>query len=467
MKTSADTIRSFVGAPRSEVDARRAATRLRNLLRCNALFSMVTGLVAAVAGGPVAELSGLDQGWVVRVLGGSLVAFAGLVFVVSGVRTSLLRPASLVVSIGDLGWVAGTLVTFALRWLSTSGVAAMVATGVVVLGLGLAQLRARAAAARAIGASEADYDEVPPVEIVTFDRRAAVTAEQLWPVMIDHELYAKLALNLKAATSLTPDGFGFQRSCTDASGRSWSETCTLWEPGRRFDVDVDTSDYPYPLARMQGSWRVEPADPSGSIVGMTFAFQPTPGIRGRLFVAVMHLAFPPILKRIVRGWIRAATTSSPHDTVGSMTSQVVGTVPDLVDDQDMNDTNDNDLTTTVTGYFECWNALDDTARAAAIERTWAPDATSTDPVAAVAGRDAIAAMMAATLDTYPGHRFAQIGDLDAHHDMVRWGWEMVDPNGQRVIDGIDIASVDDQGRLVNLTGFFGAPIPGMTSTTTS
>ncbi len=51
--------------------------------------------------------------------------------------------------------------------------------------------------------------------------------------------------------------------------------------------------------------------------------------------------------------------------------------------------------------------------------------------------------------------------------MVRWGWEMVDPDGKRVIDGIDIASVDDQARLVKLTGFFGAAIPGTTRATAS
>ncbi|MCY7300521.1 MAG: SRPBCC family protein [Ilumatobacteraceae bacterium] len=311
MKSSADTARSFVGAPQIEIDARRAATRLRNLLRSNALFSTATGLLAVVAGGPIAELLGVDQVWVVRVLGGGLVAFAGLVFVVSGVRTTLLRPANLGVSIGDLGWVAGTLAAFALGWLSTSGVVAMGATGVVVLALGLTQLRARAEVEHAIAGSDGDFDEVPPVEVVAFDRPASVTPEQLWPVMIDHELYAKLALNLTAAKGLTPDGLGFQRSCTDTAGRSWSETCTLWEPGRRFDVDVDTSDYPYPLARMQGSWRVEPNGGEGSTVGMTFAFQPTRGLRGRFFVAVMHLAFPLILKRIMRGWIRAAATTGP------------------------------------------------------------------------------------------------------------------------------------------------------------
>lgn len=310
MKSSTDLNHSFVGAPPSEVDARRAVTRLRNLLRSNALFSTATGLVAVVAGGPAADVLGVDQVWVVRALGGSLVAFAGVVFAVSGARTSLLRPASLGVSIGDLGWVAGTLAVFALGWLSTSGVVAMGATGLIVLGLGLAQLRARARVARAIARSGGDFDEVPPVEVVTFDRPASATPEQMWPVMIDHELYAKLALNLSAAKGLTPDGLGFQRSCTDAAGRSWSETCTLWEPGRRFDVDVDTSNYPYPLARMQGSWRVEPDGRDGSTVGMTFAFQPEQGLRGRFFVAVMHLGFPPILKRIVRGWIRAAANTA-------------------------------------------------------------------------------------------------------------------------------------------------------------
>ena len=143
-----------------------------------------------------------------------------------------------------------------------------------------------------------------------------------------------------------------------------------------------------------------------------------------------------------------------------MTSHVVGTSDELVDDRHMTETTRHDLTTTVRGYFECWNAPDHEARSEAIERTWASDATSTDPMVDVSGHAAIASMMAATLDMYPGHRFAQIGEIDSHHDMVRWAWEMLDADGQRVIDGIDVASVDDHGRLVKLVGFFGAAIPG-------
>jgi hypothetical protein len=40
---------------------------------------------------------------------------------------------------------------------------------------------------------------------------------------------------------------------------------------------------------------------------MRFAIQPKPGLYGRLFVPSMHLTFTPILKRIAKGWQRAAT----------------------------------------------------------------------------------------------------------------------------------------------------------------
>jgi hypothetical protein len=120
---------------------------------------------------------------------------------------------------------------------------------------------------------------------------------------------------------------------------------------------------------------------------------------------------------------------------------------------------ESDLAATIAGYFDCWNATDETARATAIERTWATNATSTDPMASVQGHAGIAEMMVGVGVMYPGHTFRQIGTLDAHHNLVRWGWEMIDPEGSRVIDGIDVALFDESGRLTNLAGFFGADMP--------
>lgn len=92
-----------------------------------------------------------------------------------------------------------------------------------------------------------------------------------------------------------------RRRCHDTRGRGWNETCTLWEEGHAFAVEVDTSDYPYPLIAMRGRWAVEPRG-DRSAVSMTFEFTPKPGLAGGSFAVVMLVTLRPVLRRIVRGW---------------------------------------------------------------------------------------------------------------------------------------------------------------------
>jgi hypothetical protein len=121
-------------------------------------------------------------------------------------------------------------------------------------------------------------------------------------------------------------------------------------------------------------------------------------------------------------------------------------------------TKTSDLQSVLDGYFECWNATGDTARSDAIRRTWASDAQSSDPVAEVTGHDQLADMFAGFHATYPGSSFRQNGGVDAHHNLVRWGWEMIDADGVVALDGIDVAVIHD-GRIVHLAGFFGYDLP--------
>ena len=125
-----------------------------------------------------------------------------------------------------------------------------------------------------------------------------------------------------------------------------------------------------------------------------------------------------------------------------------------------NTTNDtSSLQSLIDGYFECWNTTDNEAQAAAVARTWTDDAISSDPLNRVTGHDELLAMFRGTQEAYPGHRFEQVGGSDGHHDLVRWGWRMVDPSGETMLDGIDAAVVGADGRITYLAGFFGAEIP--------
>ena len=114
---------------------------------------------------------------------------------------------------------------------------------------------------------------------------------------------------------------------------------------------------------------------------------------------------------------------------------------------------------TIEGYFDCWNTTDGDARAALVARVYVPDAHLVDPLVDVTGHEALTELFATFHVTYVGHSFRRVGGIDAHHDLVRWGWEMLDADGNVVLDGIDAALLADDGRISFVAGFFGAALP--------
>ena len=81
-------------------------------------------------------------------------------------------------------------------------------------------------------------------------------------------------------------------------------------------------------------------------------------------------------------------------------------------------------------YLACWNETDPAARRALLEAHWAADATYTDPLADVAGHDALDATIAAVQAQFPGWVFAPGGPVDAHHQQARFTWTL-GPAGRR------------------------------------
>ncbi len=293
--------------------ARAAAQRLRDTLRLNATTSMLGGLTAAVAAGPLDRVLGTGQVTAVRLVGAGLFVFAVDVLAVAGARISRLRRWAPVIVVGDALWVAGSIAAIVAGWFSATGA---VVVSLVAVMVGAFAVRQWTSWRRFARVDVRAVDEAPPVEVVHVERRIDVAPDVVWTVVTDHDLYGRLAPNLSAVRvdghggAISPDGTGLHRTCTNRRGASWREACTLWEPRRRFEVAVDTSDYPYPLTEMRGSWWVVPRDDGGSIAGMDFRFRPSAGVRGRVFAVVMQAAFPVVLRRILRGWERAARAHS-------------------------------------------------------------------------------------------------------------------------------------------------------------
>ncbi|WP_393086850.1 nuclear transport factor 2 family protein [Streptomyces sp. LN704] len=108
----------------------------------------------------------------------------------------------------------------------------------------------------------------------------------------------------------------------------------------------------------------------------------------------------------------------------------------------------------VARYLEAWNAREPDALAKAVAAAWSADGGYTDPLADVRGHDGIAAVISAAHERFPGFSFRLAGTVDGHHDIARFGWELVDgADGSAPVAGFDVITLDDDGRIRGVHGF--------------
>jgi hypothetical protein len=110
---------------------------------------------------------------------------------------------------------------------------------------------------------------------------------------------------------------------------------------------------------------------------------------------------------------------------------------------------------TVQRYIDSWNETDARRRRALIEEVYAPDASYTDPLVEVSGWDAIDQTVQAVQQQFPGLRFT-LGDMvDAHHDQVRFRWNLGTPGApEPLVVGFDVAVArDGEGQFEQVYGF--------------
>jgi hypothetical protein len=120
-----------------------------------------------------------------------------------------------------------------------------------------------------------------------------------------------------------------------------------------------------------------------------------------------------------------------------------------------------DVDQVVDTYLSAWNERDEQRRAELIEVAWTPDGELVDPPIAGEGHSGISDVAAAMHEHYPGHRFRRASEVDAHHDRLRFAWELVSPDETVALIGLDVGEIAEDGRLRRITGFFGElPVNG-------
>jgi len=104
-------------------------------------------------------------------------------------------------------------------------------------------------------------------------------------------------------------------------------------------------------------------------------------------------------------------------------------------------------------YLEAWNETDAGRRRELVGSLWAADGTYTDPLADVAGPDAIAELIGAAQQQFPGFVFTLGGPVDANHHQARFTWDLGPADAEPVVIGFDVVVLDGDDRIRSVHGF--------------
>lgn len=121
----------------------------------------------------------------------------------------------------------------------------------------------------------------------------------------------------------------------------------------------------------------------------------------------------------------------------------------------MTTTETTPIESTIDTYFAMWNEADRAKRLELIAQAWVPDGHYVDPLSDVTGPDGLADMVDGVRAQFPGATLQRTTDIDAHHDVIRFGWSATGPDGAEIVAGIDVGVVAADGRLQAIAGFFG------------
>lgn len=285
---------------------------LRWALLANAGVSAISAMACLLAADAVASaifapglsLFGLSAQDMVFELGILLLAFAGGVALIA-TRRLLRRGWVWAVIAADVLWVldSGLLLVLFPEALTPMGFGIVAACAGLVAVLAIDQLIGLAMLYQ--GESEIIVTRSGDRMTMTAGLKTSATPARVWQVMSDQEGYADVADNIGRVEIVEGRGAGMIRQCSDNDGRSWRETCTLWDEGRAFAFRVHTeaADYPYPIAELSGTWSLAPIEQGRTEIRMDFEIRAKPGLVNRMLFRMMAAPFAKVCDRLLRRWV--------------------------------------------------------------------------------------------------------------------------------------------------------------------
>lgn len=269
---------------------------LQLALRLNAAFSMITGIIMVLFPETLATLFDIEITAPFWLIGIGLLLFSTAVYVVSR-QSSIHLIQVFIIILLDIGWVIGSIaiIGLGLFGISAGEQLAIAGVGFIVLGFALHQSYALM--------HIHSTGKTATRKAFQFTRGVHGDRKTVWNVISDLNNYHNIAPNIDETHIVSGEGEGMVRSCS-SGGNSWSETCTVWEPGQKYSFLIDTAapDYPYPLKYLQGTWAVNPSSNGMVDIEMLFEFEYKHSLQALFIHPFMASWFTGVCEDLLDNW---------------------------------------------------------------------------------------------------------------------------------------------------------------------
>jgi hypothetical protein len=113
-----------------------------------------------------------------------------------------------------------------------------------------------------------------------------------------------------------------------------------------------------------------------------------------------------------------------------------------------------DVHAVIDRYFSVWSEPDTSRRKDLIAQTFTEDVRYVTPQFTAEGHEGIANLADELNGHLTGFRYLRTGEIDAHNDRVRVGWEVIPPDGSvSFAGGVNFYEIAPDGRVSAITGF--------------
>lgn len=117
-------------------------------------------------------------------------------------------------------------------------------------------------------------------------------------------------------------------------------------------------------------------------------------------------------------------------------------------------TADTNIPPALYDYLNMWNERDPDAIRGHLDKAVSDDCLWVDPQHSHIGRDALEANVRGFRDKYGSAELTLASNVDGHNNRYRYEW-LITLQGQTLIHGFDVVTVNADGQIERVDGFFG------------